>query len=120
METTRYGDFRDLLIWQRGMQVVLMVYRVSRDFPEEERWGLRAQMRAAAVSIPSNIAEGFRRQSRPEFRRHLRIAFGSLGELQTQAWVCERLGLPAAGFRELHAPLDELSRMLHALIAKVR
>jgi four helix bundle protein len=77
-------SFRDLVAWQRGMKLVRVVYWATRRMPREERYSLTAQMRRAAVSVPSNIAEGYARQSRRDYIKHLRIARGSLAELSTQ------------------------------------
>jgi four helix bundle protein len=85
--------FRDLIAWQKAMELVKQVYRATDTMPEGERFGLTAQMRKAAVSIPSNIAEGHGRGSRTDYIRFLRIARGSLMELQTQLILAEQLHL---------------------------
>ena len=109
--------FRDLLVWQKGMQFVADVYRVTTGFPRAETLGLTAQLRRAAVSIPSNIAEGFARQSTIDFIRFLRISLGSLFEAQTQVELAERLGyLEHAGRGTLSSQGREIERMLTALI----
>jgi four helix bundle protein len=79
---------RDIIAWQRGRTLVKELYRVTRELPGDERFGLTLQMRRAAVSIPSNIAEGFGRGTTAEFLRFLRIARGSLAELDTQMTLC--------------------------------
>jgi len=76
--------FRDLLIWQKGMQLVKEVYKLTRTFPKSEDFNLSSQMKRASVSIPSNIAEGFGRSTKKDFQRFLYIALGSIFELQTQ------------------------------------
>ena len=107
--------FRDLVAWQRGMEVAKQIYVCTRELPGDERFGLTAQMRRAAVSIPSNIAEGYARQSRIDYLRYLRTARGSLAELQTQLELCRELEL-------LHVPgelndlLEEADRVLQGLI----
>ncbi len=80
----KVSSFRDLAIWKKSMNLALDVYTVSKDFPREELYGLRAQIRKSAVSIPSNIAEGFKRWHKKEFKQFLHIALGSLAELETQ------------------------------------
>ena len=87
---------RDLIAWQASMQLVLEAYRVARDLPDVERYGLAAQLRRAAVSIPANIAEGFGRSTRGDYLRHLSIALGSVRELQTHLEIIPLLDyLPA-------------------------
>ncbi|MCA9288602.1 MAG: four helix bundle protein [Phycisphaerales bacterium] len=107
--------FRDLIAWQRGMDLAVCVYKETAALPSEEKFGLTAQMRRAAVSIPSNIAEGHARQSRPDFLRFLRTARGSLGELSTQTDLCRRLEFFADTPR-LTELLAEEDRILQALI----
>lgn len=84
-------SFRDLRVWQEGMGVVEWVYRETAHFPSQEVYGLTSQMRRAAVSIPSNIAEGHARESRREYLHHLSIARASLAELETQIEIAHRL-----------------------------
>ncbi len=86
------SNFRELRVWQTAMELVVAVYDLTRSFPPEERYGLVNQMRRAAVSIPSNIAEGNARESSKEYLKHLSIAQGSLAELQTQLEIALRLG----------------------------
>jgi len=107
--------FRDLIAWQKAMDLARSVYRATEKMPQSERFGLTNQMRRAAVSVPSNIAEGHGRQSRPDYLKHLRIARGSLGELATQlelAWTMELIS-PDAGLLEL---VEENDRVLQGLI----
>lgn len=86
------GEYRDLVAWQQAMELVRQIYRVTRDFPREEVYGLTAQVRRAAVSVASNIAEGQGRQSRPEFYQFLSKARGSLMEVETQVLIAFDLG----------------------------
>lgn len=85
-------DYRDLTVWKETMDIAEHLYSLTRSFPREEAFGLTAQMRRAAVSIPSNIAEGFGRAQRKSFVQYLRIAQGSLKELETQAMLSVRVG----------------------------
>jgi four helix bundle protein len=85
-------SFRDLLVWQKGVQLTVLVYQLSKTFPREEIYGLTSQMRRCAVSIPSNIAEGAGRLNTPEYRHFLGIARGSSFELQTQLIIAKELG----------------------------
>ncbi len=110
-------NYRDLTVWQSAMDLVEEVYRLSSQFPKDELYGLTAQMRRAAVSIPSNIAEGQGRGGDTEFHRFLRIAYGSLRELETQILLSQRLGY--TGPEETKAILEnaaETGRMLNGLI----
>ena len=112
--------FRDLQVWQKAMAFVLDVYRESRSLPAEEQYGLTSQLRRCAVSIPSNIAEGFSRPSRIEFARFLRVALGSLFEAQTQLEIAGRLGyLPPSRHEDLFEKTREIERMMTSLIAKI-
>jgi four helix bundle protein len=89
-------DYRDLIVWKEAMDIAELVYSLTRSFPREEAFGLTSQMRRSAVSIPSNIAEGFGRAQRKIFVQFLRIAQGSLKELETQALLSGRVGLLSA------------------------
>jgi len=88
--TTSIGSFRDLEVWQRSMDLVDLVYAATKSIPREE-FDLRKQVKRAVVSIPSNIAEGYRRKKkRPAYQNHVSIALGSQGELETQIEICKR------------------------------
>ena len=110
------NSFRDLRVWQSGMDLVTQIYRLTQSFPREEQYGLTSQMRRAAVSVPSNIAEGHARESSKEYLNHLSIVQGSLAELQTQIEIAARLdfvgGEVARQALELSAAL---SRQIFAL-----
>jgi len=111
-------SFRDLLVWQKAMSLVTDIYRTTREFPPDERYGLTSQIRRAAVSVPSNIAEGQARPTRGEFRQFLGHAKGSLAELETQLLIAENLGY----FREpndLLAQISEVGRMLSGLLSSL-
>ena len=86
------ASYRDLEVWGVAMELVADVYQVTRQFPKEEQFGLTAQLRRAAVSVPSNIAEGHARESTKDFLRFIAIAAGSLAELETQLLIAEKLG----------------------------
>ncbi len=86
-------SYQDLEVWKRSMQIVAGVYRLSKSFPPEERFGLTAQMRRCAVSIPSNIAEGYHRSTRRDYRHFVQHAFGSCAELETQVLIVKQLAL---------------------------
>jgi four helix bundle protein len=101
-------SYRDLEVWQLAMEMVHLVYDLSVDFPPDERYGLTAQMRRAAVSVPSNIAEGHARRSLRAYLNHLGIALGSLGELDTELEIAARLRL-CSGVKA-NALRDRISR----------
>ena len=110
------GGFRDLLVWRKGMALAEAVYRAARALPAEERLALGDQLRRAAVSVPSNIAEGYARHSRAEFRHFLRVASGSCAEVWTQLCLAVRVGLLSqAQVAEALDLADEVGRMLYAL-----
>ena len=87
-------SYRDLVAWNKAMELVTEIYRVTKKFPKEELFGLMSQLRRAAVSIPSNIAEGKGRLSKGEFRQFLGNARGSLAEVETQIYNCPKSLLP--------------------------
>lgn len=114
------GNFRELLVWTRAQDLALEVYRSTKSFPEE-RYGLTAQMRRAAVSVCSNIAEGCGRQGDRELARFLQIARGSVRELECQLLLSCKLGyLPQDAHTKLDAGSQEISRMLNRLIRSFR
>ena len=107
--------YRDLIAWQRAMELVRMLYQVTARMPESERFGLTNQMRRAAVSIPSNIAEGYARQTTLDYIKFLRTARGSLAELATQVEIAIAIKM-LAPHPQLKALLDEVDRILQGLI----
>lgn len=110
-------NYRDLVVWQKGMALVSAVYKLTRTFPDSERFGLASQIQRAAVSIPSNIAEGQGRLATKEFRQFLGIARGSLKELETQLLISIDLAYASAEDVDTCLGLtDEIGRMLNALI----
>lgn len=110
-------SYKDLLVWQKGIQLVKLVYTVLQDFPKDEVFGLQSQMKRAVVSIPSNIAEGWGRSSKPNYIQFLRIARGSLFELETQLIIARELGFVGeVRYNELINLITEESKMLNALI----
>jgi four helix bundle protein len=109
-------SFRDLIAWQKAMDLVETVYRASAAFPREEIYGLRSQIRQSAVSVPSNIAEGQGRKSTKEFLHFLSIAYGSLCEAQTQAILADRLGFLDEQYKsDLFNQSDEVGRLINGL-----
>jgi four helix bundle protein len=114
-------SYRELIVWERSLELACEVYRLTGHLPSEERFGLTVQMRRAAISIIANIAEGHARHSRGDFRRSVSIALGSLAELETQIELSTRLGF--ADLARLPAVLgltQEVGRMLGAMSSRLR
>lgn len=113
-------NHRDLLVWQKGIALARDVYRVTRKFPSFERHGLAGQVQRAAVSVPSNIAEGHARQYTKEFRQFLYQALGSLGEVDTQLTIAQELSyVDPTQANDLQERALELRKMIHALITRL-
>ena len=113
--------YRNAVIWQKAMTLAETACRCSRRLPAEERFGVRLQITRAAISIPSNIAEGWSRESRREKAQFLAIAQGSLSELHTQLLLCERLGwINETSLQSAYALIDETSRMLTVMRRRFR
>ena len=113
-------SYKDLVVWQKSMHLVEMVYMATKAFPKEELYGLTNQIRRAVVSIPSNIAEGHARKSTAEFRNFLSITRGSLAEVETQLLIAKRLSY--INKQRLEAILSiqvEVNKMTNALISKL-
>jgi len=111
--------FKSLIVWQKAMTRAREVYEITQDFPDRENFGLTNQMRRAAISVPSNIAEGSRRGTTKDYVQFLRIAHGSLAELETQLLLAKNL-YPKFSYTSAMSLLDEISRMLHTLISKLK
>lgn len=113
-------SFKQLKIWQKGMEIVKDIYKLTKDFPREEVYGLTAQMRRASVSIPTNIAEGFKRYFPKEYKQFLHIALGSAAELETEILIAVDLYFASkARVNMLLDKIDHLSRMTTILIGKL-
>lgn len=114
-ETTH--SYKDLIVWQRAIEVVLEVYNLTRKFPREELYGLTSQMRRSAISIASNIAEGRGRGTRPDYLQFLRVAYGSGAELETQLEIAQRLPETSGlEYKKVSALLAEVLKMLYVMI----
>jgi four helix bundle protein len=113
-------SFRDLIAWQKGIELCRRIYALSASFPDAERFGLTAQLRRAAVSVPSNIAEGYGRRRKHDYLRFLDIARGSLAEAYTQLLLARELGfVTEERLRPCLELLDESDRVLFGLIRAV-
>jgi four helix bundle protein len=114
-------NFKDLIAWQKAMDLVEMVYRLTKQFTPEELYGLTSQLRRAVVSIPSNIAEGQGRNTENEFNRFLSIAYGSLREVETQLLIAIRLEyVRQSDFQPVQDLCDETGRILNGLMNSLR
>lgn len=114
-------SYQDLAVWKKAMQLVAQVYLLTKRFPREEMHGLTSQMRRAAISIPTNIAEGWGRGSKKEYIQFLRIARGSLLELETLLTIARTLRyLSQEDMQATLALVEEISRMLSGLIASLK
>jgi four helix bundle protein len=110
-------NFKELKVWQKAYKLCLDVYQITKDFPREEKFGLTSQIRRAAVSIPSNISEGYGRRTTPDYIRSLYIAYGSNCELETQALLsCDLDYINKDEQNTLLEKISEVERMLKALI----
>ena len=119
--SSRVLCYRDLLAWQKAVALVLEIYRRTESFPKAEIYGLVSQLRRAAVSVPSNIAEGHARRSTGEFRQFLGYALGSLTEMETQIIIAERLGyLCKESSHDLLVRTAEVGRIINGLIRSLR
>lgn len=110
-------SFKDLVVWQKGHSLVLFVYEITKGFPQEEIFGLSNQMRRSAVSITSNIAEGFSRNSYKEKIQFYAVALGSLTELQNQLFIAKDVGYMSDGsFQEAANLTEEIHKMINGLL----
>jgi four helix bundle protein len=118
---TSLKSYRELLVWQKGIDLVVIAYKATAGFPKSETYGLISQIRRAATSIPANIAEGYGRGTRKEYLQFVMVAQGSLKELETHFIVSEKLSyLTASQAARLLTQTDELGRMMGSLIRKLK
>ena len=118
--TEKIRDFRDLNVWKKGIEIVKDVYKMTEQLPKQEFYGLVSQMQRSAVSIPSNIAEGFNRFHNKEYKQFLYIALGSCAELETQVEVALELKyISNEKKKDILAKIDYESRMLTNLVKKI-
>ena len=118
---SKIGSYRDLLVWQKGIGLVKLLYEISREFPADERFGLTSQIRRAAVSVPSNIAEGQERFTTREFIHFISYAEGSIAEIDTQLVIALELDFcKAARVKPALDAIVEVRKMLNALRRKLQ
>jgi four helix bundle protein len=114
-------SFKDLIVWQRSIQMIDEIYRLAREFPKSETYGLSSQMQRAAVSVAANIAEGNGRDSTKEYIHHLSFSLGSLAEVETYLVVSVRLGYAKqAAVAGLESMCDQIGKMLRSLQKSLR
>ena len=112
--------YQDLIVWQKSIELVLNIYRLTEKFPKEETYGIISQINRAAVSIPSNIAEGKMRGGDIEFKRFLSIAFASGAELETQLFIAKKLPkTEKLDYNKVDSLMGEIMRMLNKLISQL-
>lgn len=120
MENKVYSH-KDLVVWQKSMELVIAVYDLTDKFPKEEIYGLTSQMRRSAISIPSNIAEGRKRGTRKDYRQFLIIAYGSGAELETQIEIAKRLSFgKSLNYDIVDKLLEEVMRMLNKMTSSLK
>ena len=111
-------SYKELIVWQRGIELVSEIYKLTKEFPQEEKYGLTSQIRRSAVSIPSNIAEGYARKHKKEYIQFLRIAFGSGAELETQIEIAKNIDFTTQEkIQRAEGLLEEVMKMLNKLIS---
>ncbi len=109
-------SYKDLIVWQKSIELVIEIYKLTKNFPKDEIYGLTSQIRRASVSIPSNIAEGFSRRHRKEYSQFIRIAFGSGAELETQLIISKKLKHSNDNeYQKIDSLLIEIMKMLNSL-----
>ncbi len=114
-------NFREMIIWKEGINLATEIYRITKLFPKEEEYGLKSQIRRAAVSIPSNISEGCSRSSEKEFKRFLEISLGSSFEVETDVILAERLQMiPARELKILLGALQLEQKRINSLVTKIK
>ncbi|MEN2486978.1 four helix bundle protein [Flavobacterium sp. B11] len=115
------SNFRTLLVWQKSMTLITKIYSLTNKFPKEEVFGLTSQIKRSSISIPSNIAEGYGRESNKELLRFLSISIGSLFEMQTQLEIAKNISyLKEDDFNNLYEDTREIERMLVSFIKKIK
>lgn len=121
MQTKDINSYKDLIVWQKAIELVKSVYEMASHFPKEEIYGLSSQIKRSAVSIPSNIAEGKRRGTRKDYRQFLVIAYGSGAELETQIEIAKMLQFgKSLNYDTIDRSLEEVMKMLNKLISSLQ
>ena len=109
-------SYKDLVVWQKSVNLSILIYKLTSDFPKEEVYGITSQMRRSAVSIPSNLAEGSMRGTEKDFKNFIKIALGSTAELQTQLFISKQLTFgEESDYNGIEGLINEIMKMLHSL-----
>jgi four helix bundle protein len=116
----KIDSYRDLVVWQQAMELAVAIYNATRAWPKEELYGLTSQVRRAATSVPANIAEGYGRENLGSYQQFLRIAQGSLKELETHLLIAERIGIaPGSSIEPLMTSSESVGKLLRLLIRRL-
>lgn len=117
----KINSYKDLIVWQKAMELVKAIYFITDQFPKDELYGLASQMQRAAVAIPSNIAEGYLRGHQKEYIQFLSIALGSAAELETQILICKSIPkFNKINFSAAESLLTEILKMLYVMIERIK
>ncbi len=118
---TKINSYKELIVWQKSYELTRKIYSVTEDFPRKEDFSLTSQMRRCSLSIPSNIAEGYRRAHRKEFIQFLQIAYGSASELEVQLLLAKDVGyIDEELYKTCDSLLTEVLKMLNVMITKIK
>ena len=116
----KVNSYQDFIVWQKATKLAIRTYKITQKFPAEEKYGLVSQLRRAAVSIPSNIAEGYRRAYPKEWAQFLRIAYGSGSEMETQFYISKELGyISQKDYLDVMDEMSEVMKIINALLNKL-
>ncbi len=119
MEEQKFESYKKLIVWQKSIHLVELIYDLTSDFPKNELFGLISQIKRCSISIPSNIAEGFGRRSHKEYLQFYSIAYGSALELETQILIAKKLGFgDLNSYQQIENLLTEIIKMLYVMIYK--
>lgn len=117
----KINSYKELIVWQKAMELVKIIYFLTDQFPKAELYGLASQMQRAAVAIPSNIAEGYLRGHKKEYAQFLSIALGSAAELETQLLICKSLPkFQQIDFSDAESLIGEIMKMLYVIIERIK
>jgi four helix bundle protein len=117
----KISTYKDLIVWQKSIQLVTDIYALTKTFPSDERYGMVSQLNRAVISVPSNIAEGWGRELSKNYLQFLRVSQGSLMEVETMILISKNLGyINETNFKELNKKIEEVGKILQGLIKSVQ